>query len=104
MSEIANPKSLTTEPFAYFQRNEGWDTWEQVAHEHRHEEGVVPAYRSPPIDYDEAFARGVEAAVRVAETVSTIGPTNQMWENGSQYTRTRIAAAIRDLATPATSS
>lgn len=41
-------EGVEPEPFAYFQRNEGWDMWEQVAHEHRHEEGVVPAYRAPP--------------------------------------------------------
>jgi len=47
-AQQADPRKLNNEPFAYFQYNEGWDMWEQVAHEHRHEDGVVAAYRSPP--------------------------------------------------------
>jgi len=44
----AGQQKSANEPFAYFQFNEGWDMWEQVAHEHRYEDGVVAAYRSPP--------------------------------------------------------
>jgi hypothetical protein len=33
-------------PFAYFQWNDGWSTWEQVADEYANEPHVVPAYRA----------------------------------------------------------
>ncbi len=45
----------------------------------------------------DTFAAGIEAAARAAETVSAVGPSQQMWQFGSSYTRTVIAAAIRAL-------
>lgn len=44
--------SLTTEPFAHFQWNSGWNTWEQVVPEAAGQEGVVAAYRTPPLPTD----------------------------------------------------
>lgn len=35
------------EPFAYFQRNEGWNSWEEVIPSAAGQEGVVAAYRRP---------------------------------------------------------
>lgn len=37
------------EPFAYFQRNIGWDSWEQVIAGAGDEPGVVAAYRLPEV-------------------------------------------------------
>jgi len=37
------------EPFAYFQRNEAWGSWEEVAPEHKDShDGIVAAYRQRP--------------------------------------------------------
>lgn len=36
-----------SEPFAYFQWNSGWATWEQVSRMYKSEEGVVPLYDAP---------------------------------------------------------
>lgn len=39
--------AANSEPFAYFQRNEGWNCWEEVIASAAGEPGVVAAYRHP---------------------------------------------------------
>lgn len=61
--------TVEAEPFAYFQRNESWDTWEQVADEHKDaHEGIVAAYRRPhqghtPMTDPAAIAAGPEVSI-----------------------------------------
>lgn len=43
---ISPAGEVETEPFAYFQFNEAWGSWEQVVPEAANRPGVVAAYRS----------------------------------------------------------
>jgi hypothetical protein len=50
-----------------------------------------------PDRFGEGYRAGVEASAKVAEHGFVTGPTDQMWEYGSKYTRQQMATAIRAL-------
>ncbi|MGN5375849.1 hypothetical protein [Sphingomonas hankookensis] len=46
--QVMARSTIAAEPFAHFQWNSGWSSWEQVVPEAAGQEGVIAAYRTPP--------------------------------------------------------
>lgn len=105
LAEAVSPSRLQPsgdggKPFAYFQYNEGWGTWEQVADNFASTEGVIPAYRSSPSpakaepSYADGYAKALEDAAKVANDYARVIDITENPEAAPAC----IAASIRALA------